>query len=325
MSRTKLPDHDEWLAAEYALGVLPLGVKQEAEKRYENETGFRAAVDGWHNQLEPMLEEIGEETPPPAVWKAVEKEIGISAEHAYANANAGNLWKWLTGASSAVAAASVAALLVVTDGDITGNSISQTRQQLAVSNERVATLSRELDAAQSTAAATSGELDAVRQQIASVIAEREGSLQQVAALEEQLAISRDNAAGLSQELALLEEQVNTAVPLVATLTQEGEAPAFVAQYDPLKRSLLIRTSTTDTDEKVPEVWFIPEVGEKKGEVLSLGVMNENAPDRLALGDEFIPWMGEGGTLAITMEPAGGSPTGVATGPIIAVGKLQALQ
>jgi len=68
--------------------------------------------------------------------------------------------------------------------------------------------------------------------------------------------------------------------------------------------------------------LIPAEGDRKGEVLSLGVMDEKAPDEVKITDDFIQLIGEGGTLAITMEPAGGSPTGVATGPVIALGKLQ---
>jgi anti-sigma-K factor RskA len=124
------------------------------------------------------------------------------------------------------------------------------------------------------------------------------------------------------EVANLRQQYESSRPLVASLTQSGDAPAFVAQYDPLKKALLIKTALEDEDEKVPEIWLIPAQGERKGEVLSLGVMDEKAPDEVKITDEFIKLIGEGGTLAITMEPAGGSPTGVATGPVIALGKLQ---
>ncbi|MEO1162117.1 MAG: anti-sigma factor, partial [Pseudomonadota bacterium] len=35
-------------------------------------------------------------------------------------------------------------------------------------------------------------------------------------------------------------------------------------------------------------------------------------------------LGDGITLAVSLEPAGGSPTGTPTGPVIATGKLQPL-
>lgn len=329
MIREKLSDKDEWLAAEYAIGVLSGKQKQEAVSRFDNDQHFRSAVEGWNNQLEPMLDEVKDVAPPAGLWKAIESDTIGTQEPVYREAglyNAGiGAWKWITAGASTLAVASVALLMFVTGGDITGQKIAETRNQLVASNEKVVTLTRELDAAQATAASASGELDAVRQQITSVIAEREASIQEIAALEDQLDQAQQEALAVSQRLATIQQEVTTAVPLVASLTQSGDAPAFVAQYDPLSRSLLIRTSASDSDEKVPEVWFIPEKGAKKGQALSLGVMNENAPERLEITEEFIPWMDEGGRLAITMEPAGGSPTGVATGPIIAIGSLQALR
>ena len=107
-------------------------------------------------------------------------------------------------------------------------------------------------------------------------------------------------------------------PLVATLTKEGADPAFIAQFDPLKRTLLIRTAVSDDTDKVPELWLIPE----GGSAISLGIVSETEPDQLAINEENFKLMQEGGTLAITMEPPGGAPGGVATGPVIALGKLQ---
>ncbi|MEL7428604.1 MAG: anti-sigma factor, partial [Pseudomonadota bacterium] len=77
--------------------------------------------------------------------------------------------------------------------------------------------------------------------------------------------------------------------------------------DQQRFSQWIRTSVADADEKVPEIWLIPDQGDRKGEVLSLGVMDENAPDVVQITEEFLPLIGEGGTLAITMEPPGGAP------------------
>ncbi len=332
MTRASLPKHDEWLAAEYALGVLTGEQKKLAEKRYDGETDFRAAVDGWHNQLEPMLEEVDEVTPPPAVWKAIEAEIGISAQAAYAASGKEGLWKWVAGFASAVAVASVAMLFSVTEGDIFGTSVSELRSQIAQSGDEIETLSGKLEAAQDRLTVTSEQLDVAKREVAQARSDNESSTGRVASLEQQLSQAEERLAAAQREneeslerLAEIERDIDASVPLVASLTSEGEVPAFVAQYDPLSRSLLIRTSAEDQDEKVPEIWFIPGKGARKGEALSLGVMDESAPNRLQVREEYVPWMDEGGTLAITMEPEGGSPTGSATGPIIAVGKLQALQ
>jgi len=44
--------------------------------------------------------------------------------------------------------------------------------------------------------------------------------------------------------------------------------------------------------------------------------------KLSAGNQAL--FSAGGTLAISLEPAGGSPTGAPTGPVIATGKLSLL-
>ena len=90
----------------------------------------------------------------------------------------------------------------------------------------------------------------------------------------------------------------------------------------MREALLIRSAVPDSDEKVPELWLIPNEGEQKGNALSMGVLDENAPNVLSVDAKLLPLIRDGGTLAITMEPEGGAPEGVATGPVIALGTLQ---
>jgi anti-sigma-K factor RskA len=110
-------------------------------------------------------------------------------------------------------------------------------------------------------------------------------------------------------------------PLVAMLTSTGKAPAFMARFDSETRSLVIRAATVDsTETRVAELWLIPGDGIPR----SLGILDDKGRGTLKLNDVNQAVFSAGGTLAISLEPAGGSPTGAPTGPVIATGKLASL-
>ena len=124
--------------------------------------------------------------------------------------------------------------------------------------------------------------------------------------------------------ALLFLPINQPVPdqpLIATLTSQGDAPALVARFDPNTGALFVRAAFKDTAEtRVPELWLIPGDGVPK----SLGLLNREGLGNLSVSAENRAQFGAGGTLAISLEPQGGSPTGAPTGPVIASGILQPL-
>ncbi len=106
-------------------------------------------------------------------------------------------------------------------------------------------------------------------------------------------------------------------PLVATLSATGNAPTLLARFDPETNNLMLRAALPGGDNtKVAELWIIPEGGTPH----SLGLL-ESADMMLSLDAETSTLINDGGTLAISLEPMGGSPTGAPTGPVIASGKL----
>jgi anti-sigma-K factor RskA len=66
-----------------------------------------------------------------------------------------------------------------------------------------------------------------------------------------------------------------------------------------------------------EIWALPEEG-REGAVVSLGLVPADAQGELRLTLAQQAALATAGRLAITDEPLGGSPTGVATGPILYV-------
>ncbi|MEM9331150.1 MAG: anti-sigma factor [Pseudomonadota bacterium] len=348
---SKLSEKDSWLAAEFALGVLEREQMADADARADRDPAFRAAVEGWNGQLSPILEDVEDVKPPADVWKQIENRIAPSPIEPEVTSDGVGFWKLISAFTSTVAVACFGLMMYVTGGDFTGSEVAKVKQEFAQAQDQIDAktgelqaaqtqaeqLASQLEASQNTLIAQQNETSAAEEQVATLEQELTSANTLVADLQEQLSSGRLALQTVQQELeatqealdnantrfAQIDQQVREARPLVASLTQSGDAPAFVAQYDPIRRALLIRTEINDTDEKVPEVWLIPAQGERKGDVLSLGVMNEAAPDQLPISDDFVSLIGEGGTLAITMEPPGGAPNGVATGPVIALGQLQA--
>ena len=68
-----------------------------------------------------------------------------------------------------------------------------------------------------------------------------------------------------------------------------------------------------------ELWLIPAGG---GAPLSMAVVAQ-LDASLRVPDALVGRLGRGATLAISVEPPGGSPTGAPTGPVILVGKVEA--
>ena len=106
---TGLPD-DEWLAAEYALGVLDTAARDAAARRVAREHAFAALVASWQTRLAPWASEIAEEQPPPQVWERIAAQLP-----AQGGASA-NLWDSLAfwrvfSLASALAAACLAAFI----------------------------------------------------------------------------------------------------------------------------------------------------------------------------------------------------------------------
>jgi anti-sigma-K factor RskA len=67
-----------------------------------------------------------------------------------------------------------------------------------------------------------------------------------------------------------------------------------------------------------ELWVIPAGGKPR----SLGVMPDARQTHMQLADALAELMQEGATVAISVEPRGGSPTGSPTGPVVASGALR---
>jgi anti-sigma-K factor RskA len=111
----------------------------------------------------------------------------------------------------------------------------------------------------------------------------------------------------------------TRVPLMATLGGSTGQPNFVAAVTATGNSLVIVPAALLTnDPRAFELWLIP-AGETRPR--SLGLIQPGQPIRLEIPSDLAGRVTPDATLAVSLEPPGGSPTGLPTGPVIAAGKL----
>jgi anti-sigma-K factor RskA len=109
-----------------------------------------------------------------------------------------------------------------------------------------------------------------------------------------------------------------ATQLVAALqAQEGSGVEFVAFYDTGTQTVrLLGLQGAAVPDKDYELWYIR--GDEPA--VSMGVIPVDQRTEIPLDTAARAKISEGTILAVTLEQKGGSPTGVAQGPIVAVGK-----
>lgn len=107
-------------------------------------------------------------------------------------------------------------------------------------------------------------------------------------------------------------------PLVAMLGDQG-AVKVVASWDPAARQLVLAVpgDLPADPQHARELWVIPSGGKPH----SLGTMPAAKQMHVRLAQAVATLLQHGATIAISIEPPGGSPTGTPTGPVIASGAL----
>lgn len=104
--------------------------------------------------------------------------------------------------------------------------------------------------------------------------------------------------------------------LVASLVGEGNAVSYASSYDPdtgLFRMTPVAAGAQN--EKSLELWLI----QGSNPAISLGVLPQTGEGELMVPAEWRGKIKEGDLFAISLETFGGSPTGKAQGPVLAVG------
>ena len=125
------------------------------------------------------------------------------------------------------------------------------------------------------------------------------------------------AASLAAALWLKPPAPTTGGRYVAVVNRSGDLPALIVRVDTGTGAVFVRSVATETPTgRDLELWYIRQGDAPK----SLGVVKADGPERP------LPATLRGGvqapiTMAVTVEPQGGSPTGGPTGPVVYSGTL----
>lgn len=110
-------------------------------------------------------------------------------------------------------------------------------------------------------------------------------------------------------------------PLMATLGNASGQPNFVATVNGNGTSItVVPAALLTNDPRAIELWIIQPGSRPR----SLGLVQPGQPIKLTIPPDLVGRISPEATLAVSLEPPGGSPTGQPTGPVIASGKLTAL-
>ena len=226
----------EYLAAEYALGILEDEELVEARGLIASDPDFARSVATWEERLAPLFDEVGEEAPPEALWQSVKAEIDRDRGGDVVDLRKRlGWWKGMTGAATAIAAS--LALVVAFDA---------TRPPPPV------------------------------------------------------------------------ETPARSEMMVATLMSPDKAMMMSAAWKPSEKRLMVMPGDMPTEPgRSHELWIIPADGKPH----SLGLISGDGPHRMAVDEAMAPMFAEAATLAVSVEPEGGSPGDAPTGPVIASGAL----
>ncbi|MFN3945225.1 MAG: anti-sigma factor domain-containing protein [Allosphingosinicella sp.] len=106
--------------------------------------------------------------------------------------------------------------------------------------------------------------------------------------------------------------------MVAMLASDDSDAALSIAFDPAASILLVTPARLEgAAGHDHELWIIP----RGGAPVSLGLVAAGRAQRIGVAPELRPHFQLRATLAVSVEPEGGSPTGQPTGAVIAAGEL----
>ena len=111
----------------------------------------------------------------------------------------------------------------------------------------------------------------------------------------------------------------TVAPLAAALADPKSGTKVVATWNAASRQLVLVVSgdLPTAPDRSHQLWVIPAGGKPQ----SLGLLAADRKSHIELANALATLLQQGATVAISVEPRGGSPTGAPTGPVVASGAL----
>jgi anti-sigma-K factor RskA len=271
------------LAAEYALGTLDADERAQVETMMSVDKDFTAMVHAWEQKLGVLNQMVGSVEPRAEVWEKIKTATGLSAAQA-------PLALPDTPPPPPPATPEVAEPPVVADAF---NVIRLSRQARRWRN--VATLTSAIAAA-----------------LVAMIA--------VGVYQPDLLPDGIRPKPRTQVVEVKIPAAPTpSAQYVAVLQKDGGSPAFILTVDGATKNFTVRRVGAQPEPgKSYELWI---VSDKLQRPRSLGVIGGKDFTARPVLSAYDPEVVNQATFAVTLEPEGGSPTGVATGPLVYTGKL----
>ena len=297
------------LAAEYALGTLDAGERAQVETMMAVDTEFAAIVHAWEYRLGVLNQMVGSIEPRPIVWENIKAAIGHSA---------GSQTPLVLPEAppspppeplSEPVAEPVAAPVVAEAPPVAVDRLTDRSTDRSADNSNVIQLAGRAKRWRSVAS------------VATAIA---------AALIGMLAVQVYRPELLPDALRpkprIQTVEVRTPAPspvpsaqYVALLQRDGGSPAFILTVDAASKNFTVRKVSADAEPgKSFELWLI---SDKLPQPRSLGVIGGSDFTARPVLADYDAGTINAATYAVTVEPAGGSPSGKPTSAPIYIGKL----
>jgi anti-sigma-K factor RskA len=343
-------DAQDALAAEYVLGTLSGDEREHAEALLSLDPGFAASVRLWERRLGELNVMVEAVEPPPAVWDKIRTEIGLvgppsEGAAAIIESAAPEPPVEFPTATSAEMPPSIVADQPDADSIPIPPPIGQLPE--SVSDAVTASLARSLaeppaehserappPVAETKTERSSTERSSVERSADVIQLTRRVSrwrkmtvvMGAIAALLALYVGLAQFAPGLVQlgprsstVIAQLQGPAQLGARLVAVLQQEPTAPAFLLTVDPQSRTLIVRrVSATPEPNRSYELWLI---SSQFPNPRSLGVVGSDEFTQRPIPGNFDVATLRAASYAVSLEPSGGSPSGVPTGPVLFTGKI----
>ena len=289
------------LAAEYALGTLDADERAQAETMMAVDSEFAAIVQAWEYRLGALNQMVGSIEPRPIVWENIKAAIGQSAGQ--------QVPLVLPEAPPAPPPAEPAVEPVMAEPAVSPAAASPVTVDTANDNSNVIQLTGRVRRLRSIATIATALAAALVGMLAVQVYRPE-------ALPEAL---RPKPRIQTVEVKVPAPSQVPSAQYVALLQGSAGAPAFILTVDAATKNFTVRKVGAEADRgKSFELWLI---SDRLPQPRSLGVIGGSDFTARPVLAGFDAGTINGATYAVTVEPAGGSPTGQPTSAPIYTGKL----
>jgi anti-sigma-K factor RskA len=277
-------------AIEYALGTLDADERAQVEAMMSVDKDFTAMVRAWDYKLGVLNEMVGSIEPSPELWERIKSVTGISQPQEPV----------------------VLPEITVPVPELAPEPLATTAAEMDDSTAKVIRLSAQVRRWRSVASFTTAIAAALVAMIA-IGAYQPGLLPDAIRPKPRTQVVEVKPPPAPAQPSAQSPQY------VAVLQKDGGSPAFILTVDGATKNFTVRRVAAQPEPgRSYELWI---VSDKLQRPRSLGVIGADDFTARPVLAAYAPEIVDQATYAVTVEPEGGSPTGVATGPIVFTGKL----